>query len=85
MMTPIMWRRYGAEFFGTFAYVFFGCGTRILVGNKEDMVARLLIYLTFGFTLFAMTFALSHISAAPFNPALTLGLAVARRFPLRYV
>ena len=32
-----------------------------------------------------MAFAVSHISAAPFNPAITLGLAVVRRFPWRYV
>lgn len=85
MITPIMWRRYGAEFVGTFAYVFFGCGTRILLKNQHDVPDRLLVYLTFGLTLFVMTYALSHISAAPFNPALTFGLAVARRFPWRYV
>ena len=84
-MNVLMLRRYGAEFFGTFAYVFFGCGARIMVGASQDAGNRLLVYLTFGFALFVMTYALSHISAAPFNPAVTLGLAVARRFPLRYV
>lgn len=84
-MTALMWRRYAAEVLGTFAYVFFGCGARIVVENGQDGVNRLLVYFTFGCTLFAMTFALSHISAAPFNPAITLGLAVARRFPWRYV
>ncbi len=84
-MTSLMWRRYAAEFLGTFAYVFFGCGARIVVENGQNSVNNLLVYFTFGFTLFAMTFALSHISAAPFNPALTLGLAVAKRFPWRYV
>lgn len=81
----LMLRRYGAEFFGTFAYVFFGCGVKIVQGNSENAASRLLIYLTFGLTLFIMTFALSHISAAPFNPATTFGLAVVRRFPWRYV
>lgn len=80
-----MVRRYLAEFFGTYAYVFFGCGARIMVGNRGDTTDLLYIYLTFGFALFAMSFALSHISAAPFNPAITLGLAVARRFPWRFV
>jgi len=84
-MNPIMLRRYGAEFLGTFAYVFFGCGARIFVGYGGDLLGRFLVYFTFGFTLFTMTYALGHISAAPFNPAITFGLAVARRFPWRYV
>lgn len=81
----LMLRRYGAEFLGTFAYVFFGCGVKIVQGNNEDAASRFLIYLTFGLTLFTMSFALSHISAAPFNPAITFGLALVRRFPWRYV
>ncbi len=84
-MSQEMFRRYSAEFIGTFAYVFFGCGVRILQGGGQDAGNRLLIYLTFGFTLFIMTYALSHISGAPFNPAITFGLAVARRFPWRYI
>jgi MIP family channel proteins len=84
-MNMLMLRRYGAEFLGTFAYVFFGCGVKIIQGNSEDAASRFLIYLTFGLTLFTMSFALSHISAAPFNPAITFGLALARRFPWRYV
>lgn len=80
-----MLRRYGAEFVGTCAYVFFGCGTRILEGNGTTITSRLTVYLAFGFTLFIMTYALSHISAAPFNPAVVVGLAIARRFPWRYV
>lgn len=84
-MNTLMLRRYTAEFLGTFAYVFFGCGARILTGNSEDTTSRILIYFTFGFTLFVMSYALSHISAAPFNPAATFGLAIAKRFPWRYV
>jgi len=84
-MNPVMLRRYGAEFLGTFAYVFFGCGARILVGYGGDLSIRLVVYFTFGFTLFIMTYALGHISAAPFNPAVTFGLAVTRRFPWCYV
>lgn len=85
MFTPVMLRRYLAEFLGTFAYVFFGCGAKIVVGNQTNTTDLLFIYLTFGLTIFAMAFAVSHISAAPFNPAITLGLAVVRRFPWRYV
>ncbi len=84
-MTLIMWRRYLAEFIGTFAYVFFGCGTRILAGGAQDAASRLLVYFTFGFALLALTYALGHFSGAPFNPATTFGFALARRFPWRYL
>jgi MIP family channel proteins len=84
-MNATMLRRYGAEMVGTFAYVFLGCGVKIVQGGDQRGINGFLIYLTFGLALLAMTYALRHISAAPFNPAITLGLAVARRFPWRYV
>lgn len=85
LMNAEMLRRYGAEFLGTCAYVFFGCGARLVEGNGTTIVSRLVVYFTFGFVLFVMTYALGHISGAPFNPAVVVGLAVARRFPWRYV
>jgi len=78
--TFLLLRRCLAEFLGTFAYVFFGAGTRILLG-RSGAAGYLMIYLVFGLTLLIMTYALRHISGAPFNPAITLGLALARRFP----
>jgi Major intrinsic protein len=50
VLAPLMLRRYLAEFLGTFAYVFFGCGTKILLGNKIDTLDNLLTFLVFGFT-----------------------------------
>jgi MIP family channel proteins len=85
MFSSIMWRRYLAEFIGTFAYVFLGCGARIVSATTSDVPSRLLIYFTFGFTMMVMVYALRHISAAPFNPAVVFGLALARRFPWKYV
>lgn len=76
----LLLRRCLAEFLGTFAYVFFGTGTKILL-ESNGAVGYFMTYLVFGLTLVVMTYALSHISGAPFNPAITLGLAVARRFP----
>src|SRR5438067_9577436 len=74
-----------AEFLGTFALVFVGCSTRAMVGETTNFAGILIVHIAFAFTIAAMIYTLSHISAAVFNPALTLGFAVSGRFPWRYV
>ena len=76
---------YIAEFIGTFALVFFGCGARSMIGDTTSPAGILVVHLAFAFTVAAMIYALSHVSAAVFNPAITLGFALTRRFPWRYV
>src|SRR5438045_4403524 len=81
-----MLRTYASEFLGTFALVFFGCGTRIMVrGETQDFAGILMVHITFGFTIAVMIYTVGHISGAHFNPAITLGFATARRFAWRYV
>src|SRR5436853_5822158 len=74
-----------AEFLGTFALVFVGCSTRAMVGETTNFAGILMVHIAFAFTIATMIYSLSHISAAVFNPALTLGFAVSGRFPWRYV
>ncbi|MER3502190.1 MAG: hypothetical protein IMHGJWDQ_001590 [Candidatus Fervidibacter sp.] len=74
-----------AEFVGTFALVFIGCGSIIADGITNGKVTPVGISLAFGLTVMAMVYATGHISAAHFNPAVTIGFAVAGRFPWRYV
>lgn len=80
-----MLHRYGAELVGTFALVFFGCGARDMIGDTRNFAGILVVHLTFGLTVAAMIYIFSYISSAHFNPAVTLGFALARRFPWRYV
>jgi MIP family channel proteins len=84
MKTDIL-RRSIAELLGTFALVFIGCTTRAMVGDTSNFAGILVVHLAFALTIAAMIYTLSHISAAVFNPALTLGFAISGRFPWRYV
>ncbi len=85
MFSQVMLRRYLVEALGTFAFVFFGVGTFVVAGSQFGRAGQMLAYVVFGLTLASMAFAFNYISSAAFNPAITLGLAVARRFPWRYV
>ena len=78
------WQRYLAEFLGTFAIVFIGCGSVIGSSLKEGAMPPVGITLAFGFIVAAMIYALGPISAAHFNPAVTIAFATIRRFPWRY-
>jgi aquaporin Z len=79
-MTESLFRRLGAEFLGTFVLVFVGCGAAILdAGNKG--IDFLGVAFAFGVAVMVMVYAVGSISGGHFNPAVTLGLAVANRFP----
>lgn len=81
-----MWRRYVAEFIGVFSLVFAGTGMRAMVGgDTHDFAGVLLVHMVFAFTIAAMIYTLCNISGAHFNPAITLGFALTKRFPWRYV
>jgi aquaporin Z len=77
-----MRHRLTAEFLGTFALVFAGTGA-IVVNDVTGAVTHVGIALTFGLVVLALIYALGDVSGAHFNPAVTLGFVLARRFPLR--
>lgn len=79
-MNESLIRRLGAEFLGTFVLVFVGCGAAVLdAGNKG--IDFLGVAFAFGVAVVVMVYAVGAVSGGHFNPAVTVGLAVARRFP----
>ncbi|MDW8029099.1 MAG: MIP family channel protein [Armatimonadota bacterium] len=84
-MAIVLTRKLVAEFVGTFALVFIGCGSVIADSITNGKVTPVGISLAFGLTVMTMIYATGHISAAHFNPAVTIGFALAGRFPWRYV
>lgn len=70
---PTLAQKIGAEALGTFVLVFFGVGAAIATGN---IVA---IALAFGLSVMVMSYAVGHISGGHFNPAVSVGAAIAGR------
>jgi aquaporin Z len=73
-----------AEFIGTFALVFIGCGTVVVGGmaTGPTAITELAIALAFGLSIVAMAYGIGQISGCHVNPAVSFGVFAAGRMTL---
>jgi aquaporin Z len=74
-------KKLAAEFIGTFWLVLGGCGSAVLAAAFPGLgIGFAGVSLAFGLTVLTGAYALGPISGGHFNPAVSIGLALAGRF-----
>ncbi|RJX25560.1 MAG: aquaporin [Acholeplasma sp.] len=74
-----MMKKLIAEFYGTFILLFVGVGS-IVYGLASNLLG---VAVAFGMGVAIAIFSLGHISGAHFNPAVSLGMLIAKRLSVK--
>lgn len=74
-------KKYLAEMIGTMVLVLMGCGAAVFAGTSQpfDAVGTLGVSFAFGLSVVAMAYTIGKISGCHINPAITLGMLVAKK------
>ena len=69
-----VWKKYAAEFIGTFVLVFMGCGSAVFLGVSQTTIPS--IAFAFGLALLVMVYTIGAISGCHINPAVSISMLI---------
>jgi len=76
-------KKYLAEFIGTFVLVFFACGTAVVTScSTENLGGYLLTALAFGLVIVAMAYSVGNVSGCHINPAVSIAMLVSGKMTI---
>lgn len=78
-------KKYLAEFIGTFVLVLFACGTAAMVGCSTTSfdAAYILTALAFGLVIVAMAYSVGNVSGCHINPAVSIAMLVSGKMTIK--